>query len=188
MVIDLQTAVSVFRDDPHLYNPVSYLICGVLLLAWSVRTLRLRFSQRSTWLALATIAPLTLLVTYHRTFDAKLLLLAVPACAMLWAEVGVIGRFAVVMTTAGIVSTADLPLIVFLALTKNLRISTPGDCGQILTDLLRRPAPLVLLPMAVFYLGVYVRRVIPGLGRGSESLAAQMNEQPATVSPFPMPS
>jgi len=32
-----------------------------------------------------------MLVTYHRPFDAKLLLLAVPACAMLWAEGGRIG-------------------------------------------------------------------------------------------------
>ncbi|MGA2888065.1 MAG: glycosyltransferase family 87 protein [Terracidiphilus sp.] len=187
MVIDLQAAVSAFRDDPRIYNPVSYLVCGALLLVWSVRTLRLRFSQTIAWLALAAIAPLTLLVIYHRPSDAKLLLLAVPACAMLWAEGGEIGRLAVVVTTAGIVSTADLPLIAFLALTKNLRISAVGQSGQILTDLLLRPAPLVLLPMAVFYLWVYVRRAIPGPGRGSKSLTTQPDEQPATASPGLMP-
>jgi hypothetical protein len=92
MVIDLQSAVSVFRDDPRIYNPVSYLVCGALLLVWSVSTLRSRFSQSRAWLALAAVVPLTMLVTYHRPWDAKLLMLTVPACAMLWAEGGAIAR------------------------------------------------------------------------------------------------
>jgi hypothetical protein len=158
MVIDLQSVVAVFRDDPRIYNSVSYLVCGALLLAVAVRTLRLRFSQRKTWLALAAIAPLTMLVTYHRPFDAKLLLLAVPACAMLWAEGGRIGRLALLVTTAGIVATADLPLISFLALTRNLRISTDGLSGQMLTVALARPIPLILLMMGLFYLWIYLQR------------------------------
>jgi hypothetical protein len=158
MVIDLQSVVAVFRDDPRIYNSVSYLVCGALLLAVAVRTLRLRFSQRKTWLALAAIAPLTMLVTYHRPFDAKLLLLAVPACAMLWAEGGRIGRLALLVTTAGIVATADLPLISFLALTRNLRISTDGLSGQMLTVALARPIPIILLMMGLFYLWIYLQR------------------------------
>jgi hypothetical protein len=80
MVIDLQAAVSVFRDDPRIYNLVSYLVCGAMLLAWSVRTLRSRFSQSRAWLALAAVTALTMLVTYHRPYDARLLLLTIPAC------------------------------------------------------------------------------------------------------------
>ncbi len=34
MIIDLQTVVSVFRNDPRLYNPITYLICGLLLVIW----------------------------------------------------------------------------------------------------------------------------------------------------------
>jgi hypothetical protein len=158
MVIDLQSAVAVFRDDPRIYNSVSYLVCAALLLAGAVRTLRSRFSQRETWLALAVIAPLTMLVTYHRPFDAKLLLLAVPACAMLWAEGGRIGRLALLVTTAGIVATADLPLISFLALTRNLHISRDGLSGQMLTVALARPVPLILLAMGIFYLWIYLQR------------------------------
>ena len=45
MVIDLQAAISIFRDDPRIYNPASYLFCGVLLLLWAVRTLRSSFSH-----------------------------------------------------------------------------------------------------------------------------------------------
>jgi hypothetical protein len=157
MIINLQSAIYVFRDDPRIYVPVSYLICGVLLLVWSVRTLKSRFSQRGAWLALAAIVPLTILVTYHRPYDAKLLLLAVPACAMLWAEGGPIRWLALLVTTAGIVFTADIPLTILVTLTRNLQISTAELSGQLLTVVLTRPAPLFLLAMGIFYLWIYLR-------------------------------
>jgi uncharacterized membrane protein YciS (DUF1049 family) len=157
MVIDLQSAVAVFRDDPLIYNSVSYIVCGMLLLTGAVRTLRSRFSQRGPLLALAAIAPLTMLVAYHRPFDAKLLLLAVPACAMLWAEGGRIGRLALLVTAAGIVATSDLPLLVFLAFTRNIPLSTAGLSGQMLTVALARPVPLILLVMGIFYLWIYLQ-------------------------------
>jgi hypothetical protein len=77
---------------------------------------------------------------------------------MLWAEGGRIGRLALLVTTAGIVATADLPLISFLALTRNLRISTDGLSGQMLTVALARPVPLILLAMGIFYLWIYLQR------------------------------
>jgi hypothetical protein len=158
MVIDLQSAIIVFRDDPRFYNPVSYLVCGALLLVWSVRTLRSRFSLANAWFALAAVVPFAMLVTYHRPYDAKLLLLAVPACAMLWAEGGPIRWLALLVTSAGIASTSDIPLVILLILTKNLHIPTAGLSGQILTVVLMRPTPLILLVMGIFYLCVYLRR------------------------------
>jgi hypothetical protein len=158
MVIDLQSALSVFRDDSRIYNPVSYLICGALLLVWSVCTLRDRFTQPRAWIALAAVVPLTMLVTYHRPWDAKLLMLTVPACAMLWAEGGKIGWIALLLNGAGIVMTADLPLTIFTILTNNMRIPIAGLPGQVLTVVLMRPVPLILLAMAIFYLWIYMRR------------------------------
>ena len=46
LVIDLQSALSVFWDDPRIYNPVSYLVCGILVLVWAIATLRLRWSPK----------------------------------------------------------------------------------------------------------------------------------------------
>jgi hypothetical protein len=158
IIIELQSVVAVFRDDPRIYNPVSYLVCGALLLVWAARTLRARFSQRRAWLALATVVPLALLAAYHRPHDAKLLLLAVPACAMLWAEGGPLRWVALAVTTAGIVSTGGIPLIILVILTKNLQISTAGLSGQILMAVLTRPVPLILLAMGIFYLWIYMRR------------------------------
>jgi hypothetical protein len=171
MVIDLQAAISVFRDDARFYNPASYLICGAMLVAVAFRTLRSHFSQRSAWLALAAIVPLTLLVTYHREWDAKLLLLTIPACAMLWAEDKRIGRSAFLITSAGLVLTGDIPLAALTIVANSLRVDTVGLSGKIMTILLIRPASLVLLAMGIFYLCVYLRRA------GSDGKAAMSTRQ-----------
>jgi hypothetical protein len=157
MVLSLQSTVSVFRDDPLIYNSVSYLICGALLVIWGVRTLRSQFSPQSAWLALAAVVPLTLLVTYHRPYDGKLLLLAVPAFAMLWTEKGAIRWVALLVSVAGFISVADIPLTIFILLTRASHVPTMGFSGQILKFVLMRPTPLILLTMGIFYLWVYLR-------------------------------
>jgi hypothetical protein len=156
--ISLQTVLSFFRDDPHFYNPASYLVCAPLLLIWAFVTLRSRSSPAKAWLALAAIAALSMLPVYHRQNDAKLLLLTIPACAMLWAEGGMIGRLALLLNTAGFVLTADLPWAILLALIHSRRLSTTGLSGQILTVVQVFPVPLTLLVMGIFYLWVYARR------------------------------
>ena len=158
MIINLQSAIYIFRDDPRVYNLVSYLVCGALLLAWAVRTLRVRFSSTHAWLALAAVVPITMLMTYHRVHDSKLLLLTIPACALLWAEGGLIGWLALLVTFAGIVFTGDIALTVLDILTKHLQISTAGLSGQMLTVALMRPTQLTLLAMSIFYLWIYLRR------------------------------
>ena len=158
MLISLQTAISVFRDDPRIYNPASYLICAPLLLLWAFVTLRSRPSPKRAWLALAAIAALSMLPVYHRQVDAKLLLLTVPACAMLWAEGGLIGWLALLVNTAGFVLTGDIPWAIFLGLINNPHLPTTWLSGQILMAAQVFPVPLILLVMVIFYLWVYVRR------------------------------
>jgi hypothetical protein len=170
MVIDLQAAISIFRDDPRFYNPVSYTICGILLLIWSVCTLKLRFTQRRAWLALAAVVPLTLLVTYHRPYDAKLLMLTVPACAMLWAEGGAIRWIALVVSTAGLVLTGDIPLALFSVIGNNLHMNTTGICDQMLMVVLLRPASLIMLVMGTFYLWAYVWHTAPDSENGMSQI------------------
>ena len=158
MVVSLQAVISVFWDDPSIYNTATYLICGVLLLIWSVTTLQFRPSPARLWLALAAIAALSMLPVYHRQQDTKLLLLTVPACAMLWTEGGLIGWLALLVNTAGFVLTADLPWAIFLSLISHLHLSTTGISGQLLTAAQVFPAPVILLVMGIFYLWIYVRR------------------------------
>lgn len=168
-IIDLQAFLSVFRDDPRLYVPASYLVSGSLLLLWSFATLRSRFSRERAWLALAAIAALTMLITYHRQHDAKLLLLTVPACAMLWAEGGPTRWVALVANSAGILITGDIPATALSILTGQLHVQS-GFFGHLKTALLVRPAPLILLFIAAFYLWIYLRRsaLAPETANGAE--------------------
>ncbi|MGD0831245.1 MAG: glycosyltransferase family 87 protein [Terracidiphilus sp.] len=161
-VIDLQSVVSLFRDDPRVYNSATYLICGALLAVWCFQTLRPSLASPSAWFALAAVVPLSMLVTYHRPYDAKLLLLTVPACAMLWAEGELLGRIALLINLAAIVLTGDIPLAILVNATRNMRVNPLGIFGQIPKIVLMRPIPFVLLAMGIFYLWVYLRRPVSG--------------------------
>jgi hypothetical protein len=160
IIIDLQSVMSVIRDDPGVYNPATYLICGSLLLVWATTTWRrTSTSVPNAAFALASVSALSMLATYHRPYDAKLLLLAVPACTVLWAEGGKVARFALTITTAGVLLTGDIPLAILALITKNLTIPTMGLVAKILLLAILRPAPLILLVVAIFYLCIYARRV-----------------------------
>jgi hypothetical protein len=93
---------------------------------------------------------------------------------MLWAEGGPIRWLALLVTIAGIVFTADIPLTILVTLTRNLHISTAELSGQMLTVMLTRPAPLLLLAMGIFYLWIYARHAsaadtAAGLGEHGET-------------------
>jgi hypothetical protein len=167
MVIDLQAAAAVFRDDPRFYNPVSYLICGALLLVWAVTAIRSRHSPASALFALAAIAPLTMLITYHRPYDAKLLMLTVPACAMIWVEGAPARWLGLLVSTVGIVMTGDVPLAALVVLTNNFHLASAGIFAQMLRVVVTRPASLALLAMSIFYLWVYVSRAASDKGSRS---------------------
>jgi len=172
LVIDLQSVISVFRDNPQIYNPVTYLVCGAMLLVWLIRTVRVRFSQTSAWLAIAAVVPLTMLVTYHRPWDAKLLLLTVPASAMLWAGRGATGWLALLVTMAGVVVTGDIPLVILSILGGKLH-RTMTLPGKMLTTVVIHPVPLILLAMSAFYLWTYLKRAEPDYGRMLDSRVAE---------------
>lgn len=175
--ISLQTAVSILKDDPHFYNPVSYTIGGVLILGWMIAVLRKRRTTEGALFSLAAISVLTLLPVYHRTTDAKLLLLTLPACAMLWAGGGARRWVALGLTSAAILVTSDFPLIFLQNATGKKAISTATLGGKLML-LALEPAPLVLLVTGCFYLWVYVSYKPPKeYGFGGESALA-----PAAVS------
>lgn len=163
MVISLQTVLSLIRNDPHFYNPVTYVLCGALLVLWGMKTLRSSLSPERAWLALAAISVLTLLPVYHRRYDARLLLLTIPACVMLWKSGGLIGRSTVLLTSAAIVMTGDVFWIVFFNLT---HYSVHAGILAMAFE------PLILLALAVFYLWVYLQDAPIHLFTEGEELSA----------------
>jgi ABC-type amino acid transport system permease subunit len=118
---------------------------------------------------------------YHRQHDAKLLLLTVPACALLWAGGGWTGRLALLINTAGFVVTADFPWVIFFALANSLHLTILSS-KQIFYAAHVMPAPLILLTMSVFYLWVYVRSASgePGSGSGQPVGSASVASEDAS--------
>lgn len=155
VLIDLQTVVSVFKDEPRVYNAVSYLTCGSLLIVWSITTLRSQASSPRIWFALASIAALTMLATYHRPYDAKILLLTIPACALLWSGGGFAGRLALGLNAAAVVLTGDIPLAILSNVDTHVDVHGMGVIEKILAIPVLRPVPLILLTLAGFYICKY---------------------------------
>jgi hypothetical protein len=154
MIISLQTLFALLWNHAGFYSLGSYLVSGVLLVLWSLKTMRSRFSPHQAWLALAAVSALAMLPVYHRTYDARLLVLSIPACALLWSECGSVRRWAMAFTLAGIVLTGDLFWIMLFQFTHYSGTSV---------GLAVLPAPVTLLAFAVFYLRIYLRSPAPAV-------------------------
>lgn len=157
MIISLQTIFSFFHDDPAFYNLAAYTVCGALLLVWMFRTIRLQTPQSSAWFALAPIAALSMLPVYHRLDDAKLLLLAIPACAMLWKRGGSKAWAAASTTAGGLFFTAAFAWLAFFILLKHIRLPNSEYGNYLLFAAQILPAPTMLLNVGSFFLWVYLR-------------------------------
>jgi hypothetical protein len=158
MMINLQTALSVIRDDPRFYNPAAYLICGSLVGIWIWTTLRLQLAPWAAWLGVAPISILTMLPIYHRLYDAKMILIAIPALAMLWVRKGTGAWVGLLLTLAAIVLTSGFPWAIFFQVLKHVSAPNTTYTAIVLTVLQTFPAPLILLSCGIYYLQAYVTR------------------------------
>jgi hypothetical protein len=171
MIVSLQSVISYFWDDPHIYNPAAYLIGGALILIWCIVTLRSRPSREGSLLAVASMAALGLLPIYHRQYDTKILLLTIPACAMLWAQANPLRKVAAGITTAGIVFVSDIPVAITVMIRKSLDLPLDQFHGQLVSVLLGRIPTLALLLVGSFYLWAYVRH--ESMARAAEAATAK---------------
>lgn len=151
-LVELQTAVSIFFTEPRTFNLVTWAICAPLVVFLAFLTIRTRPDRLGLWLALAAATPLSMLPTYHFQHDAKIILLAIPACAMLWAKRGVWAWLSLLVTGAGIVMCGDIFTGIRILLTRNILVPQPNLMSRLITVILTRPAPLILLALVVFYL------------------------------------
>lgn len=154
----LQSLFICLRDDPHFYNWATYLVLVPMLMIWIVITVRTRLTPTSAKLALAAMAPLSMLLFYHRIYDAKIIVLTIPACALLWAEGGRIGRLALIVTAMGCLFTGDLVWGIYFEILMNTHLIPAVSPKPLLAASINAPLPFTLLIMSVFYLWVYVRR------------------------------
>ena len=125
------------------------------MIAWAIITLRSRITAERTILALAALTPLSLLPVYHHLYDAKLILLVLPALALLWTRRDRLARTAALLTAASIFFTGDISnwLVHRISLSFN---AAPGTLAAWFADALQVfPSPLILLATGLFYLWAY---------------------------------
>jgi hypothetical protein len=159
MLTNLQSITSFFWDDPHTYDLASYIICAPFLIRWAVVTWRSRPSQQNAWFGLASIAAFTVLPVYHRQYDAKLIILTIPALAILWATHEKLRWVGLVVTASAFILNGDLPWVAFLAIVNKLNILSDPSYGRFLTAAWNFPVPMSLLIMGGFYLWIYMRHM-----------------------------
>ena len=169
-IIDLQAAISIFKNDPRFYNLLSYLVAGSLIFAWAIAVLRKRFSPQSALFALASISALSLLPIYHRPNDAKIILLALPACAALWTGKGATRWIALALTSAAIIVSSDIPLLVLTILTRNLPTYPATFSAKLIDLVMLQPVPLILLATGCFYLYLFLQSVPAQIGKQDAQL------------------
>jgi len=157
MVISLQAMLSFFRDDPRFYNLGSYLLTAPLLLVWIWVTVRTHATRDRAWLAIASIAVVSLLPVYHRQYDAKMLLLTIPGCVILCTQFPRFGRQAKLATVSAILFTGDLLWAIALGLLSLAPPPVTPRAQWLWTAAQMLPAPLALLLAAIFFVWAYAR-------------------------------
>ncbi len=164
-VLSLQSAVAVFTRDPRIYNTVACAVCGLLFLAIAAATLRRvraagALSPDELWLGLAALAPLALLAVYHRPYDARLLVLTIPGCALLARRGGLAGRVSVALTAIALLFTGDLTCALLLQAPEAFHANPATLSGRLVILLLTRAGVLALLATTLFHTAVYVRATL----------------------------
>jgi hypothetical protein len=157
MIVSLQAAFSEFVDNPRFYDAAAYGVFGVLLAIWLITTRRARREHALNLLGLAPATALTLLPIYHRIYDAKLILLAVPACSILWKRGGPQAWGASLITLTGFVVTGAIPWAISFPLLARLLPHGGNFARWVLIALQSCVVPAVLLAFSVFYLFFFVK-------------------------------
>ncbi len=156
-LVELQSVFDIFWNNPALSSAITYALCGALLAVWLVVTMKSPASLQSALLALATIAPLSMLPLYHWLHDTKLILLTIPACAMLWGIGGARGKLALLFSTGYVAVTADIPQTLLGFLTGRLSLSPDTALGKVQFAIFAHSASWVLLLASIFFLSVYTK-------------------------------
>ena len=155
-LVNLQVVASRIWDRAGLYNVATYLVLAPMLAAWAALTVRSRGSQGAMLYGLAAIAPLSMLPLYHHVYDAKLLLLTLPALALLWVRRDGVAWTALLVTGAALLLTGDVSHQMLMAFAGKLH-RVPVESAARLNDVAVCAAPSTLLLTAVFYLWVFWR-------------------------------
>ena len=101
---NLQTLTSIFFVEARTFNSIAYAIFLGLLTAWIIAVPWSNASLETHFLSLAALSILSLMPMYHRFYDTRLLLLTVPAVAVIFQKRRILGGFIAVLTVLAVIS------------------------------------------------------------------------------------
>ena len=171
-IIDLQTIVSRYRDEPAFYNHVVWAFSAILIGVWLYPVIRRRRSQEKDILCIAAIAAFSMIPIYHRTYDSRALLILFPALAVLmrrtvwWSRVATFVTVVASFTLAEYYGKYTRPanhIVTFLA--NHLALQT----------MVVHVVPLILLGITIFYLAVLYLSP-PSLALDAENVPGRLEE------------
>jgi hypothetical protein len=102
--LNLQTLTNIFFPGARTFNMVAYLIFVILLVALILVVRRANACPELHLLALAAVAVLSLTPVYHRFYDARLLLLTIPAVSIVFQRRRWLGSVIAALTILAVVS------------------------------------------------------------------------------------
>ncbi len=178
-ISDLQTIVSMFRDDPAYYNPAVWCFSLVLLAVWLYPALTLPSTREKDLLCLAAILTFSMLPIYHREYDSLVLLTVFPAIGFLLKERPRWGAVAASLSLvlSFVVSNYYKRFVLRPHLAVLQRAVGAGVGGKTLIALMQRPLALSLLILTVFFLVALYR--VPRLPSGQGEMPAAFPVLPA---------
>ncbi len=154
MMINLQTVFSLIKNEPSFYDSASYVLGLLLLCPLLYLTARKKASEELCWFALSAYASISMLPVYHRVYDARILILAVPMTAILWKRRSQYSKISVFIGATTIVLTGAIPWGIFLRISSGLHPSTNFSKSIAVISQVA-PVPVILLISSVFYLRAY---------------------------------
>lgn len=83
-LVNLSALTTLLSAQPFLYQSVDWFVLLAIGGAICVGLLRGESGSERDWLAVAALCYLTVLLTYHRSYDLRIQLLALPALGILW--------------------------------------------------------------------------------------------------------
>ncbi len=95
---NLQVITSVYSAVPRIYNTAAYAVFLVFFATWMIAVRRIRTEAIGDYLPIASLAVLSLMPVYHRSFDTRLLLIGIPAVVLIFQADRVVGALILAVT------------------------------------------------------------------------------------------
>jgi hypothetical protein len=102
--INLQAATSVFFTDAREFNAAAWAIFLALLAVWVTALLRTSADPETHLLLIGSLAVLSLMPVYHRFYDARLLLISIPAVVIVYKRRRLLGALIGALTLLSVIS------------------------------------------------------------------------------------